>query len=311
MRNIIIAELLFACLVLVGCPEVPGTGVSAILAGDNVTVEPPTGTGVVTVSATGEQGATGATGATGARGLQGEPGATGLTGATGAQGLQGEPGATGATGLTGATGATGATGPAGTIVPGTTVTGSSGSPILTLENNSNGRALFLESESVALEATTAGGTAARFSSSNPLAWCVEVNVGGSSTDLGLLVSGQFQASGTKSAVVDTASYGTLLTYSQESTEVWFEDFGSGQLLNGKGNVVLDPVFLETVTIDDLNPMKVFVTVTGDCQGIYVVKDLEAFTVVELNNGSSGATFDWRVVAKRKGFEDHRLEPATP
>ena len=106
-------------------------GVAQIVAGSGITLDPPEGTGIVTITslggigstgATGPQGNTGATGATGEQGPQGNTGATGEQGPqgnTGATGAPGAPGATGATGEqgpqgnTGATGATGATGPAG------------------------------------------------------------------------------------------------------------------------------------------------------------------------------------------------------
>jgi hypothetical protein len=108
-------------------------------------------------------------------------------------------------------------------------------------------------------------------------------------------------------VVDTPSYGLRNTYAQESAEVWFEDFGSDQLAGGEVTVELDPVFLETVLIDENHPMKVFITPTNDCYGVYVSKGTTCFTVRELSGGTSDATFDWRVVAKRRGFEDMRLE----
>jgi hypothetical protein len=39
------------------------------------------------------------------------------------------------------------------------------------------------------------------------------------------------------------------------------------------------------------------------------KTATGFTVRELRGGASNATFDWEVAAKRKGYEDVRLEPA--
>ena len=89
---------------------------------------------------------------------------------------------------------------------------------------------------------------------------------------------------------------------------WFEDFGEGQLVNGRCHVELDPVFLETVTIDAANPMKVFVEPSDEnCNGTAVKKGETGFDVIELWSGTSNGTFDYRVVAKRKGFEATRLE----
>lgn len=125
---------------------------------------------------------------------------------------------------------------------------------------------------------------------------------------GVYFSGQFGGSGTKSAIV-RVSEGPVALYCQESPECWFEDFGSDQLVNGAIHIELDPVFLQTVTIDDQNPMKVFIQLTAECSGVYVTKGQTGFDVRELNGGASSATFDYRVVAKRKGYEDRRLDTA--
>ena len=118
-------------------------------------------------------------------------------------------------------------------------------------------------------------------------------------------AGDMIASGAKPAVVRTSS-GHRLLYAQESPEVWFEDFGEGQLSSGRTHIELDALFLETVTIDDNHPVKVFVQLEGDCKGTYVSKGNTGFDVVELQGGTSDAVFSYRVVAKRKGFEDERL-----
>jgi len=121
-------------------------------------------------------------------------------------------------------------------------------------------------------------------------------------------AGDFAASGTKSAVVRT-SEGTTLMYAMESCEVWFEDFGDGQMIGGASHIELDPLFLETVTIDDVNPMKVFVQLNDDCNGTYVKTSITGFDVRELQRGTSDASFTYRVVAKRRGYEDERMRAA--
>ena len=115
-------------------------------------------------------------------------------------------------------------------------------------------------------------------------------------------------SGTKSAVVDTPSYGQRLLYCMESPEVWFEDLGAGRLQDGTAVVQLDPLFLETVTIDEANPMKVFVTPRGSSAGLWVEARTVDFVVHENAGGASNVAFDWRVLAKRKGLEARRLDP---
>ena len=122
------------------------------------------------------------------------------------------------------------------------------------------------------------------------------------------VHGNAYVSGSKPAVVPT-SQGNRLLYCIESPEVWFEDTGEGQLAGGLAHIDLDALFLETVTIDDQHPMRVFVQLNDDCNGVYVQRQATGFQVMELGGGNSSAHFTYRVMAKRKGFENARLEAA--
>jgi hypothetical protein len=88
---------------------------------------------------------------------------------------------------------------------------------------------------------------------------------------------------------------------------WVEDFGEDRLVNGKCHVDLDPLFLETVTITAEHPMKVFVELGGECEGIYVERGSTGFDVTELRGGNSSVPFVYRVVAQKRGFENRRLE----
>ncbi len=119
-------------------------------------------------------------------------------------------------------------------------------------------------------------------------------------------SGNLAGTGTKSCVVRT-SQGPTLMYCQESPENWFEDFGEGRLVNGRCHIELDPLFLQTVTVDAANPMKAFVELGGDCRGVYVKRGVTGFDVIELQGGVSSVPFTYRIVAKRKGFEGKRLD----
>lgn len=113
------------------------------------------------------------------------------------------------------------------------------------------------------------------------------------------------ANGTKSASVPTTK-GNQLLYCMESPEVWFEDFGTAQLVNGTATVNLDALFLETVLIDDKHPLHVFVQVQGECEDVYVIPNTQSFQVKEKNQGTSNVQFSYRVVAKRYHFADHRF-----
>ena len=96
-----------------------------------------------------------------------------------------------------------------------------------------------------------------------------------------------------------------LLYSMESPENWFEDFGEAQMVNGRVVIDLDPLFSQTVNTD--LTYHVFLTPGGDCNGLYVVNKTPAsFEVRELKGGNSNLTFSYRIVAKRRGYEDLRL-----
>jgi hypothetical protein len=123
---------------------------------------------------------------------------------------------------------------------------------------------------------------------------------------GVYYVGGLGGSGTKSAIVRT-SKGPVALYCQESPENWFEDFGEGRLIDGHCRIELDRLFLETVTINDQYPIKVFIQLRDDCMGVYVKTDNKGFDVYELQSGISNAAFTYRVVAKRKGFEGLRLK----
>lgn len=113
------------------------------------------------------------------------------------------------------------------------------------------------------------------------------------------------ANGTKSASVGT-SKGNQLLYVTESPEVWFEDIGRAKLTNGAVTVKLDPLFLETVFVDDQHPLSVFVQEEGDSNGLYVIPGKDGFTVKEKNNGTSNISFTYRIMAKRLHFQNHRF-----
>jgi hypothetical protein len=97
-------------------------------------------------------------------------------------------------------------------------------------------------------------------------------------------------------------------YSLESPESWFEDFGEGNLVSGKAEIVLDPEFARIVRTDKYH---VFVTPNGDSHGLCVTKrNHKAFEVREQQGGKSNLTFSYRVVAKRNDVKGERLAKVT-
>ncbi|MGA8440224.1 MAG: hypothetical protein WB714_18495, partial [Candidatus Sulfotelmatobacter sp.] len=126
----------------------------------------------------------------------------------------------------------------------------------------------------------------------------------------ITTGGDLGCTGSKSAVVpvDGGSRKVAL-YAVESPENWFEDAGSGQLSDGKAVVNLESTFGGTVNTN--LDYHVFLTPNGDCKGLYVVeKSPTSFVVRELGGGTSNIAFDYRIMAKRKGYENIRLADKT-
>jgi hypothetical protein len=121
-------------------------------------------------------------------------------------------------------------------------------------------------------------------------------------------NGNLKCFGTKSAVVETAEHGARQLYAMESPEVWFEDVGSAALTRGEATVAFESIFAETVNLST----DYHVYLTALCQEpvlLFVTAKTQAgFTVkgVNLDGKPSTCGFDYRVVAKRLGYEDVRL-----
>jgi len=128
---------------------------------------------------------------------------------------------------------------------------------------------------------------------------VKISVGTGKT--GLVVSG----GGTKSAAVRTDD-GDRLLYTEESTQVWFSDYGFGTLQNGVAVILIDPLFAQTVNLQE--PYHVFLQAYGDAE-LYVTDRTPTQFQVRLRAGEPNVEFSYRIVAKRLGYEEHRLEPA--
>jgi hypothetical protein len=95
----------------------------------------------------------------------------------------------------------------------------------------------------------------------------------------------------------------------QSPENWMEDFGAGQLSGGVVRVDLDPTFAQTVNAGV--EYHVFLTPKGDCKGLYVTNETASgFEVHETGGGKSAVAFDYRIVAKRMGYENVRLADVT-
>jgi hypothetical protein len=125
----------------------------------------------------------------------------------------------------------------------------------------------------------------------------------------IIAGGHLICSGTKSAVVPLEDGRNVALYAVEAMENWFEDAGSGKLLNGAATVTLESTFAQTVNTG--TEYHVFLTPEGDCEGLYVANKTPAgFEVRELHGGHSNIAFDYRIMARRKGYESVRLADKT-
>ena len=168
------------------------------------------------------------------------------------------------------------------------------------KTNGTGRALSAETSGAgsALQAvaTENGWAGAFFAENNSNGVYISAPYG----KTGLNVSG-----GTKNAIVPT-SHGSRALYTEESTEVWFSDYGFNSLENGNTIITIDPLFAETVNLE--NPYHVFVQPYGNAD-LYVTERTPVSFEVHGREGESNVEFSYRIVAKRSGYEETRLEHA--
>lgn len=112
---------------------------------------------------------------------------------------------------------------------------------------------------------------------------------------------------TKSAIVHTKDYGNRKLYAVESPENWFEDFGIGQLVNGRAVVQIDPIFAQAVSLNE--NYHVFLTPRDGFANLYVTNFTPTSFEARDAYGKANLAFSYRIIAKRIGFEKIRLEPA--
>jgi hypothetical protein len=112
------------------------------------------------------------------------------------------------------------------------------------------------------------------------------------------------SSGTKATMVRGLGEEQRVMFCPEAPEVLFMDYGSGQLLNGVARITLDSILKKNIVVDVKHPLRVFVQVEGDCNGVFVTaKSADGFTVQELGGGHSSAPFSWSLTATRASTAD--------
>ncbi|MDY3372361.1 MAG: hypothetical protein SOX50_03720 [Terrisporobacter othiniensis] len=118
---------------------------------------------------------------------------------------------------------------------------------------------------------------------------------------GTLHCQDFKAYGTKNACVQT-SIGYVDVNAYETAEYYFGDIGETVLDDeGYSYVYIEPIFKET--INTLHKYQVFLSVYGEGAASVIERTPNYFVV----KGSPNIEVGYEIKAKRKGYEDYRLE----
>jgi len=111
--------------------------------------------------------------------------------------------------------------------------------------------------------------------------------------------------GNVSTVVKDLNNKNVILFAPEGPEPLFEDYGNGVLVNGKAHIVIDPVFAKNISVNDKHPLRVFIQLNGDCNGVFTTNITgKSFDVVELKGGMSNVKFVWHVVGNRADDYDN-------
>jgi hypothetical protein len=130
------------------------------------------------------------------------------------------------------------------------------------------------------------------------------NSNGAGNATGTTIDYKIVGTGNVSTLVKDESNSPRVLFAPEAPEIVFQDYGVGNLRNGEARIDLDPLLSRSIFVDEANPLKVFVTLEGECNGVYVTnKSAEGFTVKELQNGNSNVPFSWQIVASRGDTRD--------
>ena len=118
------------------------------------------------------------------------------------------------------------------------------------------------------------------------------------------VDGTLNVTGTKNRIVDTGHFGKRLLNAYETAVPYFGDIGTGEILeDGYCTVEIDPIFSETVSLDDY---VVFLQAEGQGECYIGEKRDDKFMVA----GTPGLKFAYEIKARQKGFEHIRLDEFT-
>jgi hypothetical protein len=122
--------------------------------------------------------------------------------------------------------------------------------------------------------------------------------GGGGTDYKVI------GNGVASTIILDENKTPRIMFCPEAPEVLFEDYGVAKLNNGEAFITLDKILAASMKIDEKHPLKVFIQLEGDCNGVFVTdKSNVGFRVKELNKGNSNVSFSWHIVGSRADSKD--------
>lgn len=116
----------------------------------------------------------------------------------------------------------------------------------------------------------------------------------------LSVMGGLTVSGSKNCLQSTENYGERLINAYETAEYYFGDIGSGIIKNGECIVTIDDILLECVNADI--EYHVFTQVYNGS-----IARIERYNTYFIVKGEERTEFSWELKAKRKGYENVRLD----
>lgn len=105
--------------------------------------------------------------------------------------------------------------------------------------------------------------------------------------------------GLVSTIVKDEENNDRIMVAPEAPEALLQDYGVGKLTQGKAHIIIDPILSKNILVDNAHPLKVFIQLEGNCNGVYVTnKTKTSFDVIELDNGSTTVDFSYQIVATR-------------
>lgn len=116
----------------------------------------------------------------------------------------------------------------------------------------------------------------------------------------LWVGGSLDVVGEKNCLQNTKNYSSRRINAYETAEYWFGDVGSGTIKDGECIIYIDDIFSECVNTD------IEYQVFTQCYNGSINR-IDRFTTYFIIHGEDDTEFVWELKAKRKGYENNRLE----